>query len=569
MGFKIRGAWALALLTACSVVSDFDFEQADGGAPYDGTLSDVVANDSGDAFLETPDVVVPEGDVPSLPLFLTSLQIVADGEQVVFDERFSRDTRTYEDAEVGFFVREVLLTAIPEVNEAILTVNGVAINSGDATPIELGFGDTTLVIELRRGADFGSYSLTFDRGDSLGSGEYMKSVPVESGAGFGGTVAMAGELLVIGAPEEGAAYIFERTGTEWTQAARVEGSFLSTRFGASVATDGVLVAVGAPGETVGLESSGAAYIFRDEANWGAHERVTPSLPTEQGRFGSAVAIDGSRLAVGAIGLNAVYTYDLDGTTWSPRPASIEPPEDMSSNSGFGSALVMRGDTLVIAAKTESSGVQGEFGGVTPVLEGTVSGSGAVLVYSRSGLDWIDPISFKAFGPEATDGFGSAIAFDGTLLAVGAPGEDSRTSGVRAEDGPDSDILESGAVYTFRRDVAGGWSAESYIKAEVPRDSAGFGSSVTLWGNLLVVGAPNAVGGVGSSGAVALYVRTGGWSYYEPDAAEPNFLLPAADASLGDSFGMSIAMSGFGIVVGADGEDGGGSNAGAAYSFKAQ
>jgi hypothetical protein len=79
---------------------------------------------------------------------------------------------------------------------------------------------------------------------------------------FGASVTVSGDTAVIGAPgknDQGVAYVFVRSGTEWTQQQELTGS--DTNFGISVALSGDILVVGAYGETNGLP--GAAYVFVD------------------------------------------------------------------------------------------------------------------------------------------------------------------------------------------------------------------------------------------------------------------------------------------------------------------
>ena len=97
--------------------------------------------------------------------------------------------------------------------------------------------------------------------------------------------------------------------------------------------------------------------------------------------------------------------------------------------------------------------------------------------------------FKASNTGADDAFGFSVALsgDGTTLAVGAPFEDSGTTGVNST--PDEGAPTSGAVYLFRQASGTGWSQEAYIKASKIGPADRFGWSVALSdnGNTLAVG----------------------------------------------------------------------------------
>ena len=164
-----------------------------------------------------------------------------------------------------------------------------------------------------------------------------------------------------------------------------------------------------------------------------------------------------------------------------------------------------------------------------------------------------------------DRFGESIAIEGDLALIGSPGESSLWG------------TGSGAAHLFRRDAQGNWSGVYRIKVvptvdpltgnEITGNPADqFGSSVDLAGNLLVVGAPgNLVAATGNSGATfsgAAYV----YEYDEITGPVQIARLVAVDAQPGYAFGISVAIEGETIVVGALGKDDQGNNRGAAYVF---
>ncbi|MDH5669441.1 MAG: FG-GAP repeat protein, partial [Nitrospira sp.] len=197
---------------------------------------------------------------------------------------------------------------------------------------------------------------------------------------------------------------------------------------------------------------------------------------------------------------------------------------------------------------------------------------------------------KASDTGDSDAFGTSVAISGDTLVVGAPGEDSNGVGVNpaAPAQTDNSALASGAVYVFARN-AGVWSQQAYVKASNTGDSDLFGTSVSISGNQLVVGAPGEDGSLttvvqgspnngtttdGATGAGAVYAFInpgGGWSQQA--------YVKAPNAESGDTFGGSVAISGDTLVVGAIGEEStatgvGGNqddnslvNAGAVYVFR--
>jgi len=155
---------------------------------------------------------------------------------------------------------------------------------------------------------------------------------------------------------------------------------------------------------------------------------------------------------------------------------------------FGSTVALSGDgaTLVVGAPGEDSGS-------SPLYPNGAPQAGAAYVFVRTGTNWVLQSRLKAPNAEADDGFGASLAIttDGSLLAVGAPGEDSSAKGVDG-DQTDNTASGSGAVYVFTRS-SGVWSKGVYLKASNTTAGSAFGSSVALTsdGSRLAVGASKA------------------------------------------------------------------------------
>ena len=201
---------------------------------------------------------------------------------------------------------------------------------------------------------------------------------------------------------------------------------------------------------------------------------------------------------------------------------------------------------------------------------------------------IDPIVqqayLKASNTEAIDQFGVSVAISGDTVVVGAYGESSNATGVNG-DQSDNSASFSGAAYVFVR-TAGVWSQQAYLKASNPDAMDLFGGAVAISGDTIVVGAyqedSNATGVNGdqtdnsteSAGAAYVFARSAGvWSQ------EAYLKASNTEASIGDFFGVLVAVSGDTVVVGAvlesssaTGVDGNQSDnsapgAGAAYVFQ--
>ncbi|MCC6139659.1 MAG: integrin [Nitrospira sp.] len=440
-----------------------------------------------------------------------------------------------------------------------------------------------------------------------------------SGAGdfFGVAVSLSndGNTMAIGAigenslaPNSGAAYVFTRSSGIWSQQALLKASNPGTgdNFGVSITLsgDGNTLAVGAYQEdsnATGINGnqannsapgSGAAYVFiRDNAGQWTQQAYLKSSNSEAGVvfdsadvadtgdvFGVSVALsnDGDTLAVGAYredsnatGINgdqtnngapnagAVYVFTRSAATWSQQAYIKASNPDAGDRFGSWISMSGNGTTLAIGARFEDgNGIGGE-------ASNTITDSGAVYVFTRSGVVWAQQAYLKASSPGANDLFGAMVTLsnDGNTLAVGARQEDSASTGVDGNQ-IDESAPDSGAVYVFTRN-AGIWNQQAYIKASNTDSGDWFGVRVALShdGNMLAVGSQyegssatgldgnEADNSASGSGAAYLFTRTAGiWTQ--------TTYLKSPNTGTGDLFGSWVAMSADGnvLAIGAQEED---------------
>jgi hypothetical protein len=227
--------------------------------------------------------------------------------------------------------------------------------------------------------------------------------------------------------------------------------------------------------------------------------------------------------------------------------------------GFGAALALdqTGSMLAVGAPYEDGSAKG----VNGTTDETVSNSGAVHTYTRSGSTWSIDDYVKASNTGAGDLFGSSVALsdDGLTLAVGAPYEDSNATGIVSNPTGvsvaelNNSALTAGAAYLYTRNVTTAtWQTMAYIKSfNTPTDTVStdqFGASVSLnqMGNMLAVGAPNedgsatGVNGISdelSANAGSVYTFTlnsGVWSQ--------KGYIKGSNPGAGDLFGFSVSLS---------------------------
>ena len=445
----------------------------------------------------------------------------------------------------GASVQEAYLKA-PAVREYGVFGSAVAVS-----------GDTAVVVS-------GGFVHVFERSGGVWNLEALFEGLNKGHLGaLGGSVALDGDTLVVGAAgddssavgvngdphahgavDSGAAYVFVRSGGGWSLQAYLKASNAGAGdlFGHDVAISGNVVAVGAPredsrasgvngtAEDEGAANSGAAYLFvRSGSNWTQQAYVKASNTGAGDEFGFSVGISRDLLAVGAFcedgaatGVNGVQTNDAtvdagaayvfvtDSAGWRQQ-AYVKPPEtDMFD--WFGWSVAVHGNTLVVGAPLEDSAAAGVDS--NPFDDSSLD-AGAAFVYVRNGATWSQQAYLKASNTGFGDVFGwGGVAVCGDAVVVGAPGEDSRDTGLTGTG--ISDVLPSaGAAYAFARDGAT-WRQATFIKASNTGAGDQFGDEVAFDGRTILVGAQLEDGGATgvngnqnsesavNSGAVYLY-----------------------------------------------------------------
>ncbi|MGE3609920.1 MAG: beta strand repeat-containing protein [Bacteriovoracaceae bacterium] len=230
---------------------------------------------------------------------------------------------------------------------------------------------------------------------------------------------------------------------------------------------------------------------------------------------------------------------------------------------FGYTVALSSDTLIVGAYAEASNVTTITNGTTASANNSITEAGAVYVYKRSGVNWTQEAYIKAGNSNASDRFGYAISLSDDTLAVGAYWEDSTLTTITNGTGTSTNNakVDSGAVYIYKR-TGTTWAQEAYIKAGNSGASDFLGSSVSINGNTLAVGAwgedsnqttitngstSSSNNSTLESGAVYIYKRSGvTW------AQEAYIKAPNPEAS--DYFGNSVSLNGDTLAVGAYQED---------------
>jgi len=258
--------------------------------------------------------------------------------------------------------------------------------------------------------------------------------------------------------------------------------------------------------------------------------------------------------------------------------------DGKDNDFFGFSVALSGDTALISAMRDD--------------DDDAVDVGSVYVFVRTETGWIRRSRVTAADGEAGDELGGNLAFAGDVAAAGARLSDGSSAGsgstymfspswavspgkLIASDGAAGDEFgysvavsddtvvvaaprdddkheDSGSVYVFTRS-GDTWSQEAKLTASDGAEGDLFGISVAISGDTLVVGADLADDKGENSGAAYVFVRSG-------DSWSQQAKLTANDGSAGDLFGIRVAVSGNTVLIGAARDDGLGENSGSAYVF---
>lgn len=284
-----------------------------------------------------------------------------------------------------------------------------------------------------------------------------------------------------------------------------------------------------------LVAASAASVFSQEITLQATLEVQSPPDVVWPWFGSAAAVDGQILAVASTPAQGTGIKYQPGEVWiwnlstpeTSTPTKISPPKHPSNyiHPQFGKALAL--------AETPNLDVLAVCADTTRVENNASYLEGAVHIYEKLGAEWNHVATFSP-PPGLTLNFAQSVAVhpNGNLIAVGDTGGGS---------GP-----PRGAVYIYERDLAGSWQYSTRIEppTNIPAPPSGFGRSVSLSGNELLIGWATTHGSNLHVGAAVLYTLVDNqWVQTQSFAGN----------NQGDRFGTSVALDHELIAIGAPGD----------------
>jgi hypothetical protein len=265
-------------------------------------------------------------------------------------------------------------------------------------------------------------------------------------------------------------------------------------------------------------------------------------------LGSSVAVGGDYAVAGAMGEDgagsnqgAAYVFERNyggSDNWG-QVAKLT-ASDAEDSANFGRSVAIDGDYVVVSADFKDDGLN------------TDSGAAYVFYRNQGGQDnWGQVAKLTASDAQDSDYFGRSVAMSGDYVVVGAYWEGGAGT-------------SRGAAYVFGRNQGGAdnWGEVVKLMASDAEDWDQFGWSVGISGDYVIVGANYEDGGGTSRGAAYVFGRNQGGA----DNWGQVIKLMASDTDNADYFGESVAISGDIAIVGANAEDGAGTNLGAVYVF---
>jgi len=427
----------------------------------------------------------------------------------------------------------------------------------------------------------------YHRDPVLGSwGEVQKLTgpAVIPGAGFGGSVAVRGTVLVVGAPhddvttsDDGSATVFryDPTSGTWLQEQTLlspNGSFHG-EFGTSVAVEGDVAVIGTAGRNG--ETAGHIFRFGGTGSWSLEH----SFPSGWER--SAVALSGEVIVVGAPsapegvacgGAAHVFRYDGVPGSWVDEQTLCASLDPGTLGDRFGSAVSLDGAVAIVGARSDD-----DLG----------ADRGAAFVHIADPIlgTWTEVQRLDASDGSPGDEFGASVSLRGEVLAIGAPLDDDLGA-------------DAGAVYVFRYDAGlGTWLEEQKLNASGGEAGRELGSSVAIDGDVLLAGGRQsahvfryepalgvwteeqvlirsssprvsvslsgdfAATGLGSAVLVHRYVPSlGSW-------VQDGFIPESNPSGSLNTFGASVSLSGSRLLVGAPLHSYAGASSGVVFAYR--
>ena len=380
----------------------------------------------------------------------------------------------------------------------------------------------------------GGHSVDVPPEEDVSAQSILKVMPVDGATndGFGMSVAVSGDIAVIGSPgddtvagiDAGSANVYVRYGTNWAWEAKLTAldAAASDAFGGAVAVYGDTIMVGADMDNM---LRGAVYVFtRSGGVWSQQQKIVPASASSNDHVGIDVALYQDTAVIGTWA-ELAYVYTRSGPTWTQQAVLTDPAGVLGDS--FGHPVALYRDTAIVGARYDDAQ------------------RGSACIFTRAGTAWGFQQKLVATDAAVSDYLGGSVAIWRDTALVGAIGDDDTGD-------------YGGAAYVFERSGTT-WTQRAKLTSATGDEDDVFGCATALSGDTAVVGAS----GVESNrGAVYLFSKVEG-TWQEIGGSQ------APDGVANDYYGGFVGLSGGKIVVGAWGDDDMGSASGSAHLYIAE
>lgn len=333
---------------------------------------------------------------------------------------------------------------------------------------------TTMVVGAPQEGGKGAAYVFTRNGDVWSEQAKLVALDGAAGDGFGFSVAVSGDTISVGAPyadekglDAGAAYVFARNGSTWSQQAKLVANdgFVKDYLGISVALDGNTVVVGSYYDDDKGADSGSVYVYaRNGSSWSQQAKLLASNGAPNDFFGYSVSVEGSTIVAGAhwadakgVDSGAVYVFTKSGAVWKEQAKLTA--HDGAEQDYFGYSISLSGDTVVVGAHWEDA---------------KGNNSGSAYVFTRTGDAWSEQAKLAASDGSGHDVFGNSVSISGETIVIGAYQDDDRGT-------------NSGSAYVFTR-TGEAWLQKTKLIVSDGATDDYFGYSVSISGDNIVSGA---------------------------------------------------------------------------------
>lgn len=403
------------------------------------------------------------------------------------------------------------------------------------------------ITELKKRAAYDSFlrrindDKVFDSNAATVATAFGGSTKIEAGDGtagdqFGGSVAISGTTVIVGANaigagglRNGSAYVYTLVGGSWTLQQKLSPTDGEANdiYGSYVAISGDTAVVGALGDTVGTSvNQGSIYVYtRAGTTWTLQQKITATDGATNDYFGRSLAVAGDTIVVASVQADiatsvdqgAAYVYFRTGTTWAQQAKLVA--NDGASLDYFGESVAINGDSIIVGASEDTTGTNVQ--------------QGSAYVFTRSGTTWTQQAKLVAGDATAFDYFGYSVSIDNNTAAIGTL-QDVGSN------------FQQGSAYVFTRSGTT-WTQQQKLTAVDGASGDSFGNAIFVAGDTVMVGAAGDTNGSNMrQGSAYLYARTGTtWAQSQK--------LTATDGGAEDSFGAGVAFTANNAVVGSIGD----------------